>query len=94
MQLEAAQIEKVATTLFGFAEHVVHPVKQIILLLTLGDTPSRRTSMALFSVVDAPLTYNVTLGRPFLSTFMDVASPYHQKVKFPIGCLVGKVQGD
>lgn len=93
MQLEEAQMEEVAMTLFGFAGHVVHLVEKIILSLTLGDAPSRRTSMTPFLVVDTPSTYNVILGHPFLSTFMDVGSLYHHKVKFSVGHLVGEVQG-
>lgn len=94
MQLEEARIEEVAMTLFGFAGHIIYPVWQITLPLTLGDEPSQRTNMTPFLVVDAPSTYNIILGHSFLSTFMDVASPYYQKIKFPIGCLVGEVRGD
>lgn len=81
-------------TLFGFAGHVIHPFGQITLPLTLRDELSRRTNMTPFLVVDAPSTYNIILGQPFLSTFMVTTSPYHQKMKFPMGYLVGKVRGD
>lgn len=94
MQLEEAHIEEAATTLFGFARHSVHPVGQIILPLTMGDAPSRRTIIAPFLMVDALSTYNVILGCPFLSTFMAVASPYHQKIKFSVKHLVGEIWGD
>lgn len=45
-------------------------------------------------MVGAPSAYNVILGRSFFSTFMVVVSSYHQKIKFSIGHLVGRVQGD
>lgn len=77
MQLGEGQVEEVAMTIFSFAGHVVNPVKQITLPLTLGDAPNKRTNMTPFLVVDALSTYNVILGHPFLSAFMAMASPYH-----------------
>lgn len=77
MQLEKVQMEVVVTALFRFADHTVHLMGQITLPLTLGDEPSRRTSMTIFLVVDAPLVCKIILGYPFLSAFMVVASPYH-----------------
>lgn len=85
MRLEEAQVQDVATTLFGFAGHVIHPCRQITLLLTLGDEPRRRTSMAPFLVVGVPSAYNIILGRLFFSAFM---------VVFPIGHLMGEVRED
>lgn len=79
--------------LFGFIGHVVPLVGQISLPLTLGKQPSQRTCMTPFPIVDAPSAYNVILGRPFLSAFKAIASPYHQKIKFPIGQLVEEVRG-
>ncbi|XP_073138405.1 uncharacterized protein [Henckelia pumila] len=43
-----------------------------------------------FIIVDAPSAYNVILGRPAMTTFMDVASALHQKMKFPVGNEVGE----
>lgn len=37
--------------------------------------------MTSFLVVDAPLTYDVILERSFLSAFMVMAFPCHQKMK-------------
>lgn len=61
MQLEEAQVQVMATMLFGFAGHTIHPIGQITLPLMLGDEPRRRTSMTPFLVVDAPFAY-VILG--------------------------------
>lgn len=85
------QLEEVTTSLFSFAGHAIHLVGQIIFPLPLGDGLTRRTIMALFLVEDAPSAYNVILGRPCLSTFMMVAYPLQQKLKFSVRCLMGKV---
>lgn len=45
-------------------------------------------------MVDTPSSYNTILVRPILSSLQVVASPYHQKIKFPMGNEVGKVRGD
>lgn len=94
MQLKEVQVEVVVTALFGFASHAIHPVRQITLPLTLGNESSHRIGMTMFLVVDVPSAYNIFLSRPFLSAFMVMASPYYQKLKFPIGRMVGEVQGD
>lgn len=61
MRLEEAQMQALATMLFGFAGHIVHPFGQITLPLTLGDELRRRTSMTPFLAVDTPSAYNVIL---------------------------------
>lgn len=50
--------------------------------------------MASFIVVDVPSSYNIILGQPALSTLQAVASPYHQKIKFPMENKVGEVCED
>lgn len=50
--------------------------------------------LTIFSIVVAPSAYNIILGRLALNSFLGVISPYHQKIKFPIGNVVGEVRGD
>ncbi|KAL0361901.1 UNVERIFIED_CONTAM: hypothetical protein Sradi_3874600 [Sesamum radiatum] len=94
MQLGDIPLEKVNTSLYGFAGEVVHPRGMILLPLTLGTGPTRRTYMLKFLVVDVPSAYNIILGRPTLKAFQAVISMYHMKIKFPTPPGVGEVQGD
>ncbi|KAL0448709.1 UNVERIFIED_CONTAM: hypothetical protein Slati_1427300 [Sesamum latifolium] len=94
MQLGDFSLEKVNTSLYGFAGEVVHPRGMISLPLTLGAGTTRKTCMLKFLVVDVPSAYNVILGRPTLTAFQAVISIYHMKIKFSTPGGVGEVQGD
>ncbi|XP_075499303.1 uncharacterized protein LOC142537694 [Primulina tabacum] len=94
MDLYEYQLEAVETALFGFAGHAVYPEGEITLPLTLGTGDLRKTVMTIFTVVDAPSSCNITLGRPAMNELRAVASTYHQKIKFPIRGRVGEVRGD
>ncbi|XP_075475268.1 uncharacterized protein LOC142506018 [Primulina tabacum] len=94
MDLHEYPLESVETALFGFAGHVVYPEGEITLPLTLGSGNLRKTVMTVFTVVDAPSSYNIILGRPAMNEMRAVASTYHQKIKFPIRGQVGEVKGD
>ncbi|XP_073017950.1 uncharacterized protein [Primulina eburnea] len=80
--------------MFGFAGHAVYPEGEIALPLTLGIGDLRKTVMTTFTVVHAPSSYNVILGRPTMNEMKAVASTYHQKIKFPVRGQVGEVKGD
>ncbi|KAL0405925.1 UNVERIFIED_CONTAM: hypothetical protein Slati_3906400 [Sesamum latifolium] len=94
MQLGDVFLEKVNTSLYGFAGEVVHPRGMVSLSLTMGRGTARKTCLLKFLVVDVPSAYNVILGRPTLNTFQAVISTYHMKIKFPTAGGVGEVQGD
>ncbi|KAL0415748.1 UNVERIFIED_CONTAM: hypothetical protein Slati_3406700 [Sesamum latifolium] len=94
MQLEDIPLEKVNTSLYGFAGEVVHPSGMILLPLTLGTGYTRRTCMLKFLVVDVPSAYNVILRRPTINAFQAIISMYHMKIKFPTLERVWEVQGD
>ncbi|XP_074565126.1 uncharacterized protein LOC141821664 [Curcuma longa] len=94
MQIDVAELQPMATSLFGFTGNEVQPLGQITLAISLGEEPQRRTRRVPFVIVDAPSTYNVILGRPTLNAFSDVVSTYHQKMKFPVGDQVGEARGD
>ena len=47
-----------------------------------------------FLIVDAPLAYNMLLGRPSLNAIRVVPSAYHMVIKFPIANGVGMVRGN
>ncbi|KAL0451225.1 UNVERIFIED_CONTAM: hypothetical protein Slati_1100600 [Sesamum latifolium] len=69
MQLGDISLEKVNTSLYGFAGEVVHPRGMISLPLTMGVGVTRKTCMLKFLIVDVPSAYNVILGRPTLNAF-------------------------
>ncbi|XP_073279553.1 uncharacterized protein [Primulina huaijiensis] len=79
MDLQEYQLEAVETALFGFAGHAVYLEGEITLPLTLGTGDLRRIVMTIFTVVDAPSSYNIILGRPAMNKMRAVASTYHQK---------------
>ncbi|KAL0458917.1 UNVERIFIED_CONTAM: Pro-Pol polyprotein [Sesamum latifolium] len=81
MQLGDVFLEKVNTSLYGFAGEVVHPRGMVSLPLTMGRGTARKTCLLKFLVVDVPSAYNVILGRPTLNTFQAVISTYHMKIK-------------
>ncbi|KAL0435294.1 UNVERIFIED_CONTAM: Transposon Ty3-G Gag-Pol polyprotein [Sesamum radiatum] len=91
MQLGDISLEKVNTSLYGFAGEVVHPRGMVSLPLTMGRGTTRKTCLLKFLVVDVPSAYNVILGRPTLNIFL---AAYHMKIKFPTPEGVGEVQGD
>ncbi|KAL0409684.1 UNVERIFIED_CONTAM: hypothetical protein Sradi_1902800 [Sesamum radiatum] len=91
MQLGDVSLEKVNTSLYGFAGEVVHPRGMVSLPLTMGKGTTRKTCLLKFLVVDVPSAYNVIPGRPMLNTFQAVVSTYHMKIKFPTPGGVGEV---
>ncbi|XP_075481231.1 uncharacterized protein LOC142521944 [Primulina tabacum] len=94
MELHEYQLEAVETALFGFAGHAIYPEGEITLPLTLGFGDLRKTVMTVFTVVDAPSSYNIILGRPAMNEMRAMASTYHQNIKFPVQGRVGEVRGD
>ncbi|KAL0288103.1 UNVERIFIED_CONTAM: Retrovirus-related Pol polyprotein from transposon [Sesamum radiatum] len=61
MQLGDVSLEKVNTSLYGFAGEVVHPRGMVSLPLTMGRGTTRKTCLLKFLVVDVPSAYNVIL---------------------------------
>ncbi|KAL0292665.1 UNVERIFIED_CONTAM: hypothetical protein Sradi_6980800 [Sesamum radiatum] len=94
MQLGDVSLEKLNTSVYGFAGEVVHPWGMVSLPQTMGRGTTRKTCLLKFLVVDVPSAYNVILGRPTLNTFQAVISIYHMNIKFPTLGGVGEVQGD
>ncbi|KAL0421295.1 UNVERIFIED_CONTAM: hypothetical protein Slati_3152400 [Sesamum latifolium] len=54
MQLRDVSLEKVNTSLYGFAGEVVHPRGMVSLPLTMGRGTARKTCLLKFLVVDVP----------------------------------------
>ncbi|XP_075473380.1 uncharacterized protein LOC142504391 [Primulina tabacum] len=77
-----------------FKEALCNLRGKITLPLTLGTGDLRKTVMTVFTVVDAPSSYNIILGRLAMNEMRAVASTYHQKIKFSVRGRVGEVKGD
>ncbi|KAL0291941.1 UNVERIFIED_CONTAM: hypothetical protein Sradi_7008900 [Sesamum radiatum] len=76
MQLGDISLERVNTSLYGFAGEVVHPRGMVSLPLTIWKGPARKTCLLKFLVVDVPSAYNEEWEkyREILSTPEDVMS--------------------
>ena len=94
MGIGREKLEPVSTHLRGFSGEKVLTLGSIQLVLTLGDPPCQATTIVRFLIVDAPLAYNVLLGRPSLNAIKAILSAYHMVVKFPTTNRVGMVRGD
>ncbi|KAL0404343.1 UNVERIFIED_CONTAM: hypothetical protein Sradi_2075100 [Sesamum radiatum] len=68
IQLGDVSLEKVNTSLYGFAGEVVHPRSMISLPLMMGTGTMRKTCLLKFLMVDVPSAYNVILGNPEKTT--------------------------
>ena len=94
MGIRREKLEPISTHLRGFSREKVLPLGSIQLVLTLGDPPCQATTTVRFLIVDAPLAYNVLLGRPSLNAIKAIPSAYHMVIKFPTTNGVGMVRGD
>ncbi|XP_042467528.1 uncharacterized protein LOC122050709 [Zingiber officinale] len=94
MQIDASELQSIATSLYGFTGNEVRSMGQIKLAISLGSEPLVRTRRSTFLLVDSPSSYNVILGRPALHEFRAAVSTFHQKIKFPVGDQVGEVRGE
>ncbi|KAL0367560.1 UNVERIFIED_CONTAM: hypothetical protein Sradi_3646100 [Sesamum radiatum] len=76
MQLGDISLEKVNTSLYGFAGEIVHPRGMVSLPLTMGRGTTRTTCLLKFLVVDVPSAYNEEWEkyREILSSPEDVMS--------------------
>ena len=94
MGIGREKLEPVSTYLRGFFGERVMPLRSTQLVLTLGDPPCQATTTTRFLIVDAPLAYNMLLGRPSLNTIRAIPSAYHMVIKFPTANGVGMVRGN
>ena len=78
----------------GFFGERVLPLGLIQLVLTLGDPPCQATTMVRFLIMDAPLAYNILLGRPSFNTVRAIPFAYHMVIKFPTTNGIGMVRGN
>ena len=94
MGIGREKLELVNSYVRGFSKERVLPLGSIQLVFTLGDPPCQATTTVRFLVVDAPLAYNMLLGRPSLNAIRAIPFTYHMVIKFPISNGVGMVRGN
>ncbi|XP_068476196.1 uncharacterized protein [Phaseolus vulgaris] len=83
LQLPLDQLRPYGGCLYGFAGDQVEVRGYIELRTTFTDEAASRTEKIKYLVVNAPLAYNILLGRPTLSRIGVVPSTRHMKVKLP-----------
>ena len=93
MGIGREKLEPVNAHLLGFFGEKLGSVQ---LVLTLGEPPPpcQATTTIKFLIVDAPLAYNMLLGRPSLNVIKAIPFSYHMFVKFLMENGVGMVRGD
>ena len=91
MGIGMEKLELVSAHLLGFSGKKVLPLGSTQLVLTLGNPPCQATTAVKFLIVDAPLAYNMLLGRTSLNALRVVPSAYHMVIKFPTENGVGVV---
>ena len=94
MSIGREKLETVNAHLRGFSRERVLPLGSIQLVLTVGDPLCQTTTVVRFLIVDAPLAYNILLGRPSLNAIRVIPSAYHMVIKIPTENGVGMVRGD
>ncbi|RDX95798.1 hypothetical protein CR513_21618, partial [Mucuna pruriens] len=80
--------------LYGFARECV-PIRGMVELETsFGERSGIKTIPVLYTIVDAPASYNIIIGRSALNRLGAVVSIRHLCMKFPVGRRVGSVWAD
>ena len=75
MGIGSEKLEPVKSHLLGFLGEKVLPLRSTQLVLTLGNPLCQATTTVKFLIVDAPLAYNMLLGRPSLNALRAVPFP-------------------
>lgn len=79
MQIPDNEIMCKVTTLISFSGDPKLTLGEISMIIFVDGI---NTAMK-FQVIDAPSTYNVIIGRPWIHPIKGVASIFHQLIKFP-----------
>ncbi|RDX58414.1 hypothetical protein CR513_62271, partial [Mucuna pruriens] len=94
MQLSTGLIQACPGNLYGFAGECVPILGTVELETCLGERPVTRTIQIRYTIVDAPASYNIIVGRPALNRLGAIVSTKHLCMKFPIGRQVGSIWAD
>ncbi|RDX75844.1 hypothetical protein CR513_44234, partial [Mucuna pruriens] len=94
MQLPSGLIQPCPGNLYGFAGECVPILGTVELETRLGERSVDRTIIIQYTIVDAPASYNIIVGRPALNRVGAIVSTRHLCMKFPVGGKVGCVWAD
>nr|XP_043629906.1 uncharacterized protein LOC122601207 [Erigeron canadensis] len=79
--------------LVGFNCESSCPIGEVSMEVMMSEYPLHRIEVVDFTIVRAPLPYNVLLGRPFMQKFRVITSTIHGMVKFPTPAGVATIKG-
>ncbi|RDX63851.1 hypothetical protein CR513_57662, partial [Mucuna pruriens] len=94
MQLLADLIQSCPGSLYGFGGECVPILGTMELETCFGERSVNRTIPVLYTVVDAPASYNIIIGWLALNRLGVIVSTKHLCMKFPVGRRVGSVWVD
>ena len=94
MRIKREQLIPTNAPLIGFGGTMVHPLRAVTLLVTVGDYLRQITKDIMFLVIDCSFAYNAILGCPTLNSWKAVISTYRLMIKFPTKYGLGEVRGD
>nr|GEU51036.1 reverse transcriptase domain-containing protein [Tanacetum cinerariifolium] len=79
-----SQIVPATTSLTGFSGETIWPLRQLRLLVTIGDATHSTKAWINFMVVKSLSPYNGIIGRSGLKAIQSVPSMVHEMLKFPV----------
>ena len=94
MRIADLKLEYTNTSLKGFRGGKLVPLSVVELPITIGSSPTERTMILDFMVVDEEGPYQMILGRPFFRMRKAVLSNHYLALKYRVNRVVGVVQGD
>ncbi|GJV28259.1 reverse transcriptase domain-containing protein [Tanacetum coccineum] len=78
------QLVPATTPLIGFSSEIIWPIRQIQLLVKIGDEDHSTSARMNFVVVRSPSPYNGIIGRPGVRKLQVVPSTTHGMLKLPV----------
>ncbi|RDX94534.1 hypothetical protein CR513_23077, partial [Mucuna pruriens] len=94
MRLQDGLIRPCSGNLYGFAGECIPILGMVELETCVGERLVVRTLQIQYTIVDAPASYNIIVGRPALNKLGAIVSTRHLCMKFPVGRKVGSVWAD
>lgn len=94
MGITDLRIEYTSTSLKGFGGGKLTPLGVIELPIKIRSTPSKKTMILDFIVVDEESPYQIILGRPFFKISKTVLSNHYLALKYRVNGVVGVVRGN
>nr|GEX45208.1 reverse transcriptase domain-containing protein [Tanacetum cinerariifolium] len=79
-----SQMVPATTSLTGFSDESIWPLRQLRVLVTIGDATHSTKAWMNFMIVKSMSPYNGIIGRPGLKAIQAVPSTVHGMLKFPV----------